>query len=226
MRPWVSLLVLASLKSGALGQAQTPLNAQPSSSARETAASPSSALLSAPQQMTSDCSSFPFTVSTPLYAVGGSTGTNLAIALTGCLGQSACQVSVSRSASCSTGSLLHANSLSAPQQNCTASEQSVFVCKSFAVSPELYQKVASGSCNDDWQQQTVMCSGTQLQRSLYQAILSGGVLAPRCNAHMNVHAALTRNVWTRFAVSTAFDVQLGHAGHESTHLISHLCHVS
>ena len=176
MRPWVSLLVLAWLKSGALSQAQTSLDTQPLSGARETAASPSSALLGASQQSTSDCSSFPFTVSTPLYAVGGSTGTNLAAALTGCLNQSACQVSVSRSASCSTGSLLHANSLSASQQNCTASEQPVFVCKSFAVSPELYQKVASGSCNDDWQQQSVMCSGTQLQRSLYQAILSGGFL--------------------------------------------------
>ena len=172
----MSLVVLAWLKSGALSQAQTSLNTQPLSGARETAASPSSALLGASQQSTSDCSSFPFTVSTPLYAVGGSTGTNLAAALTGCLNQSACQVSVSRSASCSTGSLLHANSLSASQQNCTASEQPVFVCKSFAVSPELYQKVASGSCNDDWQQQSVMCSGTQLQRSLYQAILSGGCM--------------------------------------------------
>ena len=186
----MSLLVLASLKSVAPGQAQAPPNRRLSSGAPETAASPSSALLGASQHTTPDCSSFPFAVSTPVYAVGGSTGSSLANALTGCLGQSACQVSVSRSASCSMGSLLHANSLSASQQNCTASEQPVFVCKSFAVSPELYQKVASGSCSDDWQQQTVMCSGTQLQRSLYQAILSGGVLASHSNSHMNVHAAL------------------------------------
>lgn len=181
MWPWKLYLLLGLLSSRACGQASTSAALQPSIyGAQQTAANPKSAPLRLSQQMTSDCSSFPFRVATHLYAVGSSTGADLAGALTGCLGQTACQVSVSGTTSCSVASFLHANSLSAGEQNCTSSEQSMYVCKGFAVSSELYQGVTSGSCLDDWQQQTVLCSGTQLQRSLYQAILSGGSLCLTC----------------------------------------------
>ena len=174
MRSWTALLLLWLVSSTALGQgpSQAPLQ-HSSSGVQQSVAGPNTAPLPATQQMTSDCSSFPFQVATSLYAIGSSTGADLASTLTSCLGQTTCQVSIAKTASCSMGSVLHATSLSVPQRNCTDTEQSVYVCKNFAISPALYQTVQSGSCVDDFQQQSVVCSGTQLQRSLYQAILSG-----------------------------------------------------
>ena len=174
MRPVTALLVLGLLSGKAYGQAPGPAPSQPLVyGSQQTAASPNVGPGSATQQMTSDCSTFPFQIATPLYAVGSSTGSDLENSLTGCLGQSSCQVSVSSTASCSITSSPQASLLAAPQHNCTAGQQPVYACKGFAVSPDLYQRVQSGSCTDDWQQQNVWCSGMQLQRNLYQAILSG-----------------------------------------------------
>ena len=174
MRLWTASLVLGLVSSTALGQAPTLATSQTAPyGTQQAAAGPSTVPLPAAQRMTSECSSFPFEVATSLYAIGSSTGADLASTLTSCLGQTACQVSVAKTASCSMGSLPHASSLSAPQGNCTDSEEPVFVCKNFALSPALYQSVQSGSCVDNFQQQSVVCSGTHLQRSLYQAILSG-----------------------------------------------------
>lgn len=193
MRPWTAILLFGLLGSRAFAQNLSTLPSQSALyGAQQTAASLSTAPLRATQRMTSDCSSFPFQVSTSVYAIGSSAGTDLASALTSCLGQTVCQVSVSMSASCSMGSILHANSLSPPQQNCTASEQPMYVCKNFAVSPVLYQSVQSGSCVDDFQQQTVSCSGSQLQRSLYQAILSGNVMFSPHLSEVNTPAQVPR----------------------------------
>lgn len=174
MRPVTALLVLGLLSCKAYGQAPGPT---PSQSlvygSQQSAASPNGVPGSATQQMTSGCSTSSFQIATPLYAVGSSTGSDLENSLTGCIVHSSCQVSVSRTASCSITSSSQASVLAAPQQNCTAGQQPVYACKGFAVSPGLYQRVQSGSCTDDWQQQNVWCSGMQLQRNLYQAILSG-----------------------------------------------------
>ncbi len=172
MRPWTVIVLIGLVSGKVLGKTLAPSQLAPYG-AQQAVVGPGPVPLPATQPMTSDCSSFPFQVATSLYALGSSAGADLASALTSCLGQTACQVSVTKTASCSMGSILHANSLSAPQRNCTDTEQPVYVCKNFAVSPALYQSVQSGSCSDDFQQQSVVCSGTQLQRNLYQAILSG-----------------------------------------------------
>ena len=174
MRPWTAIVLFGLLSSRALGKDPSLASLQPAPyGLQQSVAGPSPGPLPATQRTTSDCSSFPFQVATSLYAIGSSAEADLASALTSCLGQTACQVSVAKTASCSMGSLLHVNSLSPPQRNCTDTEQSVYVCKNFAVRPALYQSVQSGSCIDDFQQQSVDCSGVQLQRNLYQAVLSG-----------------------------------------------------
>ena len=174
MRPWTAILLIGLVSGKVLGKQPSLAPSQLAPyGAQQAVAGLGPGPLPATQLMTSDCSSYPFQVATSLYALGSSAGADLASALTSCLGQTACQVSVTKTASCRMGSILHASSLSAPQRNCTDTEQPVYVCKNFAVSPALYQSVQSGSCIDDFQQQSVVCSGTQLQRNLYQAILSG-----------------------------------------------------
>lgn len=174
MRPWTAIVLFGLVSGRALGKDPSLVPAQPAPDGpQQPVAGPSPVPLPATQQTTTDSTSFPFQVATSLYAIGSSAGADLASALTSCLGQTAGQVSIAKTASCSMGSPLHANSLSAPQRNCTDTEQPVYVCKNFAVSPALFQSVQSGSCIDDFQQQSVACSGVQLQRNLYQAVLSG-----------------------------------------------------
>jgi hypothetical protein len=114
-------------------------------------------------------------VTTTLYITGTDDFAQLASTLPSCLGQAACAVQIVTSDSCATSLMANASS------NCSADSQPVFACKGFVVAPELYNAANAGQCTDDWQRSSVQCPSAQLQRSLYNAIMSGKCAAA-CSA--------------------------------------------
>ena len=112
-------------------------------------------------------------MTTAIYVTGTEDFAQLAGTLSSCLNQAPCAVQMVTSDSCATS--LAGGAASAG--NCSLGTQAVYACRGFAVSAELYDAVQNGQCDDSLQRGSVQCPTAELQRALYNAVLSG-----RCSA--------------------------------------------